>query len=380
MKKIVLSVMMLAAVLGGSCAQKVTASKTASQNTATKAAQTPAERPSRGLLFFASYDERDNDIVKTNPYIIGALRTIKWSDIEPQEGKFDWSSIDDFIASWASAGKGIALRMQWSTSGYWKDPQSKTPTPQWVWKKGAKYAYHEPSETEIPLFWDPIYLQYAYRFLGEVAKRYDNNPHVLFIDITPGAETNPFRFRTINNLDPSFKATFEKTPASDGRTYTDRLWQTTILDYIGTATALFKSLPTEIALNRGTLNEGNNFELFGNKAVECGMYIGQNGLSAKRYGANEASKVAILKNWADHTKIFFEMVAGTRNDETGSLQGVMEAAMRGYCSYLNVYADDVIAGTKGSATYKPEYEQALKFGAENLGKTENPEKAENSGR
>ena len=88
----------------------------------------------------------------------------------------------------------------------------------------------------------------------------------------------------------------------------------------------------------------NNFELFGNRAVECGMYIGQNGLSGNRYSEKESAKVQLLSSWAKKTKIFFEMVGATSKD-VGSLKEVMDAAFRGKCSYLNVYAKDVLKGT-----------------------------------
>lgn len=80
---------------------------------------------SKGLLYFASYESSEDDLVKKNPYIIGAVRTIKWANIEKKDGVYDWSSIDQFIASWAKYKKKVVLRMQWVTSGYWKDPMSK---------------------------------------------------------------------------------------------------------------------------------------------------------------------------------------------------------------------------------------------------------------
>lgn len=321
--------------------------------------------PGKGLLYFASYESSEDEMVKKNPYIIGAVRTIKWANYEKAEGEYDWTSLDEFIESWTKVGKKVALRMQWSTSGYWKDPMSKTPTPAWVWEKGAKYAFHEPSGTEIPLFWDPIYQKYALRFLAKVAERYDNNPNILFIDITPGAETNPFRFRTIDKKDPGFKDVFAKLPASDGRTYSEELWKETVLNWLSDASSLFHSLPTEVALNKGSLYNNINFELFGNKAVECGMYVGQNGLSANRYGDKESAKVKLLSKWAKKTKVFFEMVGATSQD-VGTLRGVMDAAYRGRCTYLNVYAKDVVKGTKGTPEYDKAYEDALKYGSELL--------------
>lgn len=316
----------------------------------------------KGLLYFASFESSKDDLVKQNPYIIGAVKTIKWANIEKEEGVYDWSSIDQLIESWAKYGKKVVLRIQWVTSGYWKDPMSKTPTPQWVWKKGAKFAYHAPSETEIPLFWDPIYQRYALHFLSKVAGRYDNNPNVLFIDITPGAETNPFRFRTIIKKDPDFKKEFVTVVASDGRKYSEELWQATVLDWLPKASGLFKKLPTEVALNKGSLFDNNNFELFGEQAVKCGMYIGQNGLSGNRYTKNESGKVQLLSKWAKKTKIFFEMVGSTSTD-VGSLKEVMDAAYRGKCSFLNVYAKDVEKATKGFSEYDKSYEEALKYGS-----------------
>jgi hypothetical protein len=34
--------------------------------------------------------------------------------------------------------------------------------------------------------------------MERLADRYDGNPNLLFVDVTPGAETNPYRFMTIN--------------------------------------------------------------------------------------------------------------------------------------------------------------------------------------
>ncbi|MCS2957274.1 hypothetical protein NXX53_09150 [Bacteroides salyersiae] len=56
-------------------------------------------------------------------------------------------------------------------------------------------------------------------------------------------------------------------------------------------------------------------------------------------------------------KIFFEMVGATSKD-VGSLKEVMDAAFRGKCSYLNVYAKDVLKGTKGFPEYDNTYEEA----------------------
>ena len=75
----------------------------------------------------------------------------------------------------------------------------------------------------------------------------------------------------------------------------------------------------------------------------------------------ESAKVQLLSSWAKKTKIFFEMVGATSKD-VGSLKEVMDAAFRGKCSYLNVYAKDVLKGTKGFPEYDNTYEEALEYG------------------
>ena len=106
----------------------------------------------------------------------GALLTIYWSDVEPREGVFDWSDFDKRAAVWTRAGKKIAVRIMWSSSGNWPEPAAKHPTPQFVLDAGAVTVRSVSSKTDIPLFWDPIYRKYANRFLAEVARKFDGNP------------------------------------------------------------------------------------------------------------------------------------------------------------------------------------------------------------
>ena len=178
---------------------------------------TPAigQQPS-GLLFFATYRNRDNAAAATNPHIVGGLHTIYWSEVEQKDGVCDWADLDRRIKPWLAARKKIALRIMWSSSGAWVDPSAKQPMPQWVLAKGAAIAVSPRTNTQVPLFWDPVYKMYSQRFLREVARRFDGNPQLVFIDATPGAETNPYRFG-MDLRDPEFREIFKKAPASDGK-------------------------------------------------------------------------------------------------------------------------------------------------------------------
>ena len=263
----------------------------------------------------------------------------------------------------------------WSTSGNWPKPYYKTPTPAWVWQ--PKYAFHQQSGTEMPLIWDPIYQKYAWRFMEELAARYDGNPNILFVDVTPGAETNPYRFMTIHRATPNFKDEFLKIKASDGRTYDESLWLETIKQWVDASASTFKQTPLLVTLNVGGIQAGDRSVVIGDYCVARGLYVGQNGLSGSSFRSLEMGRSAAFIRWSQQTKLFFEMVAGT-GGRTGTLMEVMKAAERIHCNYLNVYPDDVLRGTRGQPKFDPAYEEALAYGAHalNSGTTTASEKAE----
>ena len=320
--------------------------------------------PATGMLYFASYGQADNMDVIKNPYIIGALFTIYWSEVETEKGVFNWDVLDQRIKRWTKEGKKAAIRIMWVSSGNWPDPVSGTPAPAWVWKEGAKYVFHPESKTEIPLIWDPIYRKNAMNFQRAVNEKYGKNPDILFIDVTPGAETNPYRFRRIDLLYPEFRGVYENTQASDGRCYSGELWLETVTGWIKETASIFTNIPCLVTLNTGSLQKENNFQAIGQCAVDNGMYVGQNGIKEGSYLNSEFQRSALYKEWSSKTKLFFEMVDAAGIPATGSLQGVMEAAERVNCDYLNVYAVDVKKATRSVEIFDPAWEEAVKYGWE----------------
>lgn len=327
------------------------------------AARTVRE-PGAGLLYYAKADFAfaDNKAVIANPNICGALFQVIWSEVEKENGKCDWSQVDQWIAPWLKAGKKVAIRIMWSTSGYWPKPYYKTPTPKWVWREGAMFAFHKPSGTEIPLIWDPVYQKFAWRFLEQFAARYGENPGLLFVDVTPGAETNPYRFGTINRLTPEFKDQFETIKTSDGRSYNEELWLATIKEWVDASARIFRKTPVLVTLNVGGLRGGNRMAVIGDYCVAKGFYVGQNGLSGNSYRETAPGRQSAFVGWSKQARLFFEMVAGS-GGRTGTLMEVMKAAERIHCSYLNVYPEDVLRGTRGQPNYDPAYAEALAYGA-----------------
>ena len=184
--------------------------------------------------------------------------------------------------------------------------------------------------------------------------------------MTPGAETNPYRFRRINVQEPEFKTKFAEAVASDGHKYSHELWLETVKQAVDDAAATFLKTKLLVTLNVGSLEGPSQMQAIGDHCLARGCYVGQNGLRGNNYvpGTPRASP---FQKWGEKTLLYFEMLDATSAGTTGSLLSVMQAAERIGCDYLGVYAADVLKGTPGQAGYDQEYEQALEYGAKALG-------------
>ena len=110
---------------------------------------------------------------------------LPWCYLEPEEGTYRWDLIDSFAQPWVAQGKRIALRVTACENRF------RYATPEWVQKAGAKgldYRFStigKPSDETLwePDYLDPVFLEKLDRFLAAMAKRYNGNPSVAFIDI-----------------------------------------------------------------------------------------------------------------------------------------------------------------------------------------------------
>jgi hypothetical protein len=108
---------------------------------------------------------------------------LSWRHFEPEEGKFDWSRIDDLATKWTAKGLRIAVRV---TS---KEPSQIVTdtyaTPEWVAKAGARGTMHRIWERDVwvPDYGDPVFLEKLAAFHRAFAKRYANQPWLAYVDV-----------------------------------------------------------------------------------------------------------------------------------------------------------------------------------------------------
>lgn len=115
------------------------------------------------------------DVLDDFPGLSTVYLRLPWAFIEPEKGQFNWEWLDTPAQRWISVGKKVALRItateNWTLSG----------TPEWVFQAGARY--HEVDHYKEPEYDDGIFLSAVEHFVSEMARRYDGNPNVAFIDI-----------------------------------------------------------------------------------------------------------------------------------------------------------------------------------------------------
>ncbi len=134
------------------------------------------------------YGAPSNQSASTMAYATVGYVRYDWSSIEPTEGHYNWYMIDNDLKAWVAQGKQFAFGVMNA------DSSSQIPyvTPHWVFADGAASV---PCTTFDDLtgkkgviqyepVWDnPVFLQKVRDFLAALAQRYDNNPHIAYIDV-----------------------------------------------------------------------------------------------------------------------------------------------------------------------------------------------------
>ncbi len=102
-----------------------------------------------------------------NPSISGVALQIHWRDLEPVQGKPDWSKLDQLFAAAESSKKWVQLLL---FPGFF--------TPAWA-MEGAKtetfplqYGPGKGTLERLPMPWDRVYLNHWFDFLKQLSDRY----------------------------------------------------------------------------------------------------------------------------------------------------------------------------------------------------------------
>jgi hypothetical protein len=97
-----------------------------------------------------------------------------WSLLEPEEGKFDWSMIDNCVKKWVPKGYRLVI-------GVCTKQNLLYGTPKWVVDAGAKGKII--NNKWCPVYGDSIFMVKLQAFHKALAARYDGKPWLAFVDI-----------------------------------------------------------------------------------------------------------------------------------------------------------------------------------------------------
>jgi len=106
-----------------------------------------------------------------NPYVSGVAVQINWRDIEPVEGKPDWSKLDALFDTATSSMKWVQLDI---VPGFF--------SPTWALEGVKTDVFNIPygpgggSMGTLPMPWDRVYLGRWFAFLKQLGERYGKSP------------------------------------------------------------------------------------------------------------------------------------------------------------------------------------------------------------
>jgi hypothetical protein len=115
----------------------------------------------------------------TNPNTSGVTFRTSWADVEPDEGKFDFSKIDTVLANAEKNGKWVRLIL---VPGFG--------TPGWAMQGvqsgmfSIQYGPGTGTVKRLPMPWDSVYLNRWFAFLKQLSDRYGKSPALRLVAAT----------------------------------------------------------------------------------------------------------------------------------------------------------------------------------------------------
>jgi hypothetical protein len=122
--------------------------------------------PSTGTRDQSTYVQALN-----NAFMSGVAVQVNWRDVEPLEGKPDWSRLDALFAAAESSNRWLRLSI---FPGFF--------SPEWALEGANTDVFEIPygpghgTRAKLPMPWDRKYLDRWFAFVRQVAERYGNSP------------------------------------------------------------------------------------------------------------------------------------------------------------------------------------------------------------
>lgn len=261
-----------------------------------------------------------------NPDALGINPLFNWADLEPEEGAYDWQSLDDALSAAHDKGKRIVPRVYTNVGDF------SQATPQWVFDAGARaYRFGDTSDVDQPLPTDPVFTEKFAAFLAALGARYNGNPDIEFFQTNAGMGGYGEMVWSYGEADPP--------PGWSPQTEID-----TVAAWIDRWRAAFPN--TDLAVMINPIGEGIA-DAIADYAVERRFFLQTNTPD------QSPEAIDLFKRYAPNTRIVLEIENNGCQDATGPAFDALAAQIFGYgfpVDYLSVCASTLDDAVRVRAT------------------------------
>jgi hypothetical protein len=277
-------------------------------------------------LFSVNFSRPENSPSWTNDNVDGMRLRPIWSDVQPNEATFDWSSIDELLDLGAQHGKFIGLSV---TAG--------VATPQWVYNAGAtKYRLRDDSGLSMPVPWDNVFLDKWLNFVRAMGARYDSDPTLGYVVISGLGQI----------IETHLSKTEEDDEALQARGGPDA-WISAAKQIIGAYARAFPTTPFFITASKPFNDPATIAAL--QQVIEWGVatYPGRFGIMNATLNAHSDigyyPNLAIF-NYHAVQPVGFQMLCSAEHDRArlgGTLNDALNRGVLLRAKFVEIYQDDV---------------------------------------
>ncbi|MFQ5456599.1 MAG: beta-galactosidase [Nitrospirota bacterium] len=136
-----------------------------------------------GIYLLGGVDHPVSNKLIAMPDIKGSSIRARWKNIEPSEGKYNWSYLDTEIKKAKAHKKSVTLRI---LTGVW--------SPDWLYKKGtSQFVFMDRNplhkrtygkSLRMPIPWDESYLKAWEVFIMAMGNRFGKDPAVVMVHLS----------------------------------------------------------------------------------------------------------------------------------------------------------------------------------------------------
>ncbi len=310
--------------------------------------QTPARNgPQPGIYAFEDFSDLDPRVVP----IKGSNIIFEWHSLNPAPGVYDWSQVDEWLASTTQrglpAGLGITTYSGICCGG--------NMVPHWVYVQYPSAKLTCDAGWVIPKTWDAGYQAAYSTFIHALADRYDGDPRLAWVEMGVGTfgETHP--------TDPEY------TDCARTGGLTSARWVQTVQAITAIYDDAFAQTPLLLQMASIFEHQTERRE-FVDYAAARGIGLKHNGLTPDNegvvydnpaYSFYQSGAFDLMRKWGNHVPIGWESYDYLLTGVTGTLWGIYNG--------LDKHADYMVLAS--DITTDPARRSILDFANAHLGRT-----------